>query len=239
MEVDAMSRDVPNGGASNSDPLSSVGRKSRRRISPRAAARHSLWVRRLRLIVPALGVGVLIAYAVSATPPTIDRAFVEEFRNIDPQSPNLRLNRPRHVGYDLEGNQVEIGAEAAERLGPDSNLITFDRPEALRRAGEGEDRVRARTGLFDSERNVLDLSDQVEVDYRWGRDTIVLSTPAASVDLNAQTVTSSNGVSGGGERGQIAADRVTAYQDEGRLLLEGNVRLRLDGDADDVGEPHP
>ena len=60
-----------------------------------------------------------------------------------------------------------------------------------------------------------------------GGTAFVLKTDAAEVDLKSQTVTSSVGVVGAGERGTVAADAMTAYQDSGVVVLEGNVKMRL------------
>lgn len=213
-------------------------RRGQGRISADAAKRHSRIVRHLRLLVPAAGAGLVATYALSATPPQVDREFLREFAAIDTESTTMRLNRPRHVGYDLEGNPFEVEAAVAERNPDRPDLITLENPTASRRAVDGEHvNVRASSGLMDTDTNRLDLSKDVRLDHRLGDTALSFDTEAATVDFDAQTVTSDVGVTGKGERGTVAADRLTAYQQEGRVVLEGNVRLRLGPrDADD-GNP--
>lgn len=199
------------------------------RMTPSAARRHSQRVRRLRLIVPALGAGVLATYVLSATPPTIDSSFLNEFKQIDTEAESLRLNQPRHVGYDLEGNLFEISAESALRDPGEEGLISLDRPLASRGLGNGDDVVmEAGSGLMDTASNRLDLMDRVEVQHRIAGSQFIFSTQAAEVDFDEKTITSAAGVHGEGDRGTVAADRLTVYQDEGRAVLEGNVKLKIE-----------
>lgn len=200
----------------------------RRRLSPKSVAGHSKLVKRLRLIVPALGAGVIITYALSATPPTIDRQFLREFENIDPNEEALRLNHPRHVGYDLEGRPFEIAASVATRDPNRPELVSLENPEALRGLDDQESvKVRALRGQMNTATRSLNLTERVELDHQLGGSTITLNTEAAEVDFENNIITSVAGVSGAGESGTVDADKMTVYQEEGRAVLEGNVRLQL------------
>ncbi len=206
-----------------------VGRSTR--LSPTAAQRHSRQVRNLRLIVPATAGALLVVYAVSASPPRIDPEFVREFQQIQAEGRALRLDRPRYAGEDERGLPFEIAARTAEQNPDTPDLVALENPTALRNV-EGDEgvkpvKVRAVEGMLDTERNQIALSTQVELEHDIGGDTFVIKTDAADVDLDTGTVTSTVGVTGESERGTVAADTATAYQDQGRLVLQGNVRLRL------------
>lgn len=201
------------------------------RLSPQAAQRHSRKVRHLRLILPAIAGGLMVTYALSASPPRIDPTFVREFQQIQAEGRAMRLDRPRYAGEDEQGLPFEISAQAAEQDPNAPDLVALENPEALRnlRTDTGADpvKVRAATGLLDTQANQIALTQDVEFEQEIGGGTFILRTDAADVDLNASTVVSDVGITGESERGTVAADSLTVYQEEGRAVLEGNVRLRL------------
>ncbi|MEM9989182.1 MAG: LPS export ABC transporter periplasmic protein LptC [Pseudomonadota bacterium] len=206
------------------------------RRTPKAVHRHSLIVSRLRLVVPAAAAGVLATYAFSATPPVIDPEFVREFTQLETTaSEGMRLDRPRYLGEDLEGTPFEVSARSALRNPNDPTRIALQDPESLRVTKGGTEvmKVKARDGLFDTEKNHIALKKDVEFEHgqatntEKGKSGFVLNTEAADVDIEAQTVSSTVGVTGKGTAGTVSADKATAYQGEGRLVLEGNVKLRI------------
>ena len=204
------------------------------------AQKHTRRVRHLRLVVPAAAAGLLMTYALSATPPKIDPTFAREFSNINTDSQGMRLDRPRYVGEDLSGQPFEVSARSALRDPDAPDMIALDNLEAFRDLDSDEDvRLRAEAGVLDTEANRMDLSEDVQLQHRLAGETFILNTDAAQVDLNTNTVTSTVGVQGSGERGAVAADTATAYQDEQKLVLEGNVRIilnpRQDGAAGTAG----
>ncbi len=201
---------------------------AKHRLSPLQAIAHSRRVRHLRLITPAAAAALLATYAISATPPTVDPKFALQFSQANVESTSMRLDRPRYLGEDLSGRPFEVAARYADRDPGVPGLVALENPQAFRGIDETENvRVRARSGLMNTDEKRLDLSDDVVMEHEIGGSTFVLNTDAAELDLNANTVHSNVGVSGAGEKGRVKADRATAYQDEGRLVLEGNVRLRF------------
>lgn len=207
-----------------------------RRLTPAAARRHSRNVRHLRLIVPAIGAGLLATYAFSASPAAVDVGFLRNFTQTDVESSDMRLDRPRYAGEDLRGLPFEVSAKSAERDPNAPGLIDLENPEALRsveqKDGTDAVTVSARSGLLNTEEKHVDLTDNVRMVHSLGGAPIVFTTDAAQVDLDANTVTSTAGVTGEGDQGRLEADAVTVYQGEGRAVLEGNVRLRLEPKKD-------
>ncbi|MEE4209992.1 MAG: hypothetical protein V2I43_12055, partial [Parvularcula sp.] len=146
-----------------------LGRAEERKVdhADRHAAlrvsRHTSRVRHLRLAVPALATGLFMTYALSATPPEVDRAFLDQFSTLEDTGEGLRLARPRYAGEDLSGQPFEIAAQNASRQNGQADLIGLERPEA-RRLGEGggDYRLTAEEGLYDQTRRVMSLSRSVE-----------------------------------------------------------------------------
>lgn len=215
------------------DPLAFVRSA---RLSPEAARRHSRMVRYFRLLIPAAAVGLLVTYALSATPPRVDLAFRDNFRQADVETSAMRLDRPRYAGEDLQGLPFEVAAKSAARDPNAPSLIDLENPEALRgvaqKDGTEEVTVTARSGQLNTEAKTIDLAEDVRLQHSLGGMPIVFNTQAASVDLEANTVSSTAGVTGTGEQGSLEADNVTVFQGEGRAVLEGNVRLRLEPKKD-------
>ncbi|MEE4349124.1 MAG: LPS export ABC transporter periplasmic protein LptC [Pacificimonas sp.] len=198
------------------------------RLTPGAARRHSRFVRHSRLALPAIAAGLVVTYALSATPPRVDVEFARQFSEVDVDSTSMRLARPRYLGEDLQGRPFEVAAQTAERNPNTPDFIALENPEAFKSIETGENaKVRAARGLMNTRDKRLDLNDDVQLDHRIGGSAFTLNTDAAAVDLQNQTVTSTVGVVGEGDRGSVAADTLTVYQDEGRSVLEGNVRLRF------------
>lgn len=201
--------------------------------APRSAAdrvqRHSALVRHLRLAVPALAAGLLVTYALSATPPRIDKAFVAQFQAYDPATGSVTLDQPRYSGQDLSGQPFEVAAQSATRAEDSSDLVGLDRPEARRVGTDGKAvLVRAERGLYDQEGRTMDLTENVELEQESSAEEgFILKTDAARVDLENQIIRSAAEVTGEGEKGSVRADRGSLYQNEDRLVLEGNVKIIL------------
>ncbi|MEM1410169.1 MAG: LPS export ABC transporter periplasmic protein LptC, partial [Pseudomonadota bacterium] len=180
--------------------------------------RHSSRVRHLRLAVPALAVGLALTYALSATPPKIDRDFAEQFSGLQQSDDGARLASPRYSGEDLSGQPFEVVAATATRETEDPSLVDLVNPAATR-VSEAGDRVTvtALDGLFDQDNQVMDLANDVEMQQRSSSgDLFTLLTDAAQVDLEGQVVTSDTEVRGIGDGITLRADRGTVFQTEDR-----------------------
>jgi LPS export ABC transporter protein LptC len=205
-------------------------------------ARHSTRVRHLRLILPALCVGLVLTYALSATPPRIDQQFAQQFAGIEVNDDGVRLARPRYSGEDLSGRPFEVAANSAVKRGEGSELVDLENPEAETIGTDGlPTRVRARSGLYDETGKRLDLRDDVELTQGEGVNPLRIVTSAAEVDLEDQVITSTTGVEGRNASGTLRADRATVYQKEDRVILEGGVQITLEPKAADApsGDAEP
>ncbi|MEO1657379.1 MAG: LPS export ABC transporter periplasmic protein LptC [Pseudomonadota bacterium] len=192
--------------------------------------RHSLRVRNLRLAVPALAAGLFMTFALSATPPRVDRAFLLQFSTFDVTDGQASLARPRYFGEDLDGQPFEVAATSATRAASDPDLIGLDKPEARRLSQSGDTvLVRSLDGIYDRAARRMNLTRDVELEQQSeSGEVFILTTDAAEVDLDSQIVTSSSEVNGAGETGTLRADKATVYQTEDRLVLEGDVKIRLE-----------
>lgn len=201
-------------------------------------SRHTALVRHLRLAIPALAVGLVITYALSATPPRVDREFIDQFAAIEETDDGVRLAKPRYAGEDLEGQPFEIAANSAVRSGDNDERVGLELPEARRVRPDGQATlVRAKDGLYDQTAKRVDLSNEVEFEQQGSGGSFILRTDAATMDLDSQVVSSETEVRGEGQGGKLRADRGTLYQNEDRIVLEGGVKISLEPTEDEAEEP--
>lgn len=192
-------------------------------------SRHTALVRNLRLAVPALAVGLAVTYALSATPPRVDRDFAEQFSQIEEGSDGVRLTRPRYSGEDLSGRPFALDATSATRPGSGNENVSLEKPTAKTVNAAGEVvHVSSDTGFYDRSGKRATLTDNVELRQEGQGGDFTLVTDAADIDFEKQTVKSCSGVSGKGKEGTMRADCATLYQDEDRLVLEGGVKIMLE-----------
>ena len=202
---------------------------ARRRLTPAGADAHSQAVRRLRIVVPTVAVALLAAYGVSAAPTAVDTEFLRQFSDSGVAGREMVLDRPRYVGQSGDGRAFEVSAQAARRNPDAPNLVRFDNPEA-RRDGDTQKglSVRAASGTYDSDAKLFDLDRDVSLVQGIGGQDFTLRTDAARLDVENRTISSSSRVRGVSDSGEVEADSLEVYEDEGRVVLEGNVRLRFD-----------
>lgn len=215
-----------------------------RRLTPEAAERHTRLVRRLRLAVPALAVGLLATYALNAAPQAVDTEFLRQFSDAGEPGREMLLERPRYRAETGDGSPFQVSAEAARRNPDQGNIIRFDNPEALREGGpKGPARLQARTGVLDTDTNLFDGEDVRLVQNIGGQD-FTLTTDRARVDLEGKTIRSDERVRGESEAGALEADGIEVSEDGRRLQLKGRTKLRFEpskapGKASGTGEGTP
>jgi len=191
--------------------------------------RHSTVVRHLRLVVPAVAVGLAITYGLSATPPHIDPEFAAQFKGLETGEDGARLASPRYSGEDLSGQPFEVAANTATRTAGNADVIELDNPQATRVTEQGKNiTVTALNGEFDQTAQVMDLRDNVEMQEQGEGGTFVLRTQDATMNLDEQIVTANSEVTGTGEGISFRADRGQVFQNEDRQVLEGRVKILLE-----------
>lgn len=206
----------------------------RRTTSAKAAARSKL-IRRLRIILPLMAAALVIALFQNMRSDTPDEAFLEDF-TLDVTPEQLEMANPRFTGVDGSGKPFEIVADTAVRAPEEQEALSLSNPKAVTQGDDAKTVVVAREGLFQSEKKILQLDKDVTVEHTIGDGFYTLKTPAATVLIDDKIVQSDKGVVGDGPGGdELQADRMTAYQDEDRVVFEGNVRLKVYQTADRDG----
>jgi lipopolysaccharide export system protein LptC len=202
------------------------------------AARHSRMVRLLRIAVPAF---VVFAMAV-----IIFVSIVNPFRMLLPKLPvdignlvvsgsKITMESPHLAGFSADRRPYELWAKAATQDLTDPDHVEL---RALRAKVMMEDRstvtMDARTGHFDSKRQLLDLRKDIFLQSSTGYEA---KLSQAYVDINKGTVTSDEHVDVKLLNGTLSADRLR-IQDSGEVVrFEGNVVMNLVMDTPTPAEP--
>ncbi len=130
------------------------------------ARRHSALVRTLRLLLPTIAVGLVLAYAgamqLSLSIRDDGRAF--KFDGLALSTEALVVRKPSYEGFDKQGGHFIVRAETAEqdiaRKGPVKlKTITGQLTDSKRVTTN----LAANRGTFDTESNVLELHDKITV----------------------------------------------------------------------------
>lgn len=201
---------------------------SRARTTNEAAAARSRLVRRLRIALPVTAVALIGIFALNTGNRDTADVFLDEFENLTAATEELRMANPRFTGVDNDGQPFEITANAAIQNPQDQTHVALESPKAVQGANDNLSVVTADKGLYASETNILELRDAVTFERQIGPEVYVLSTPEATVRIKEEIVSSDVGVGGDGPDGAaLKADRMTAYNSEGRIVFEGNVSMRI------------
>jgi lipopolysaccharide export system protein LptC len=203
-----------------------------------AAARHSRMVRILRIAVPAA-----VILALSGI---IGVSIFNPFRMLLPKLPvdmgnlvvsgtKITMESPHLAGFSTDQRPYELWAKAAVQDLTDPDHVEL---KTLRAKVLMEDRstvtMDARTGLFDSKQQLLDLRKDIFLQSSTGYEA---NLSQAYVDINKGTVTSDEHVDVKLLNGTLTADKLRITGGGEVVRFEGNVVMNLDhlssGEASD------
>ena len=208
------------------------------------AARHSRMVRILRVAVPA---AVILALAG-----IIGVSIFNPFRMLLPKLPadmgnlvvsgtKITMESPHLAGFSTDQRPYELWAKAAVQDLTDPDHVEL---KTLRAKVLMEDRstvtMDARTGLFDSKQQLLDLRKDIFLQSSTGYEA---NLSQAYVDINKGTVTSDEHVDVKLLNGTLTADKLRIFNSGEVVRFEGHVVMNLIMDnpapADAPAAPEP
>lgn len=198
------------------------------RTTGKQAAARSRLVRRLRIALPVVAVVLIAAFFLNTRSNSVDQAFLKDFETLNASTEELHMANPRFAGVDDDGKPFEITARSAKQAPNARDIVELEDPRAVQGGDDDASVVTAKRGVYSSERNILELQNDVTLRHRFGAETYVLRSPAATVLIKDEIVSSDAGVGAEGAKGEaIAADRMTAYRGENKVVFEGNVSMRI------------
>ncbi len=199
------------------------GKAAPRRRAYAAARRHSARVRLLKVLIPAGA--ALGALAVGVV------AFLDPFRRMDGVSlgpvsvsgTKITMENPRLTGYRQDDRPYEVTASAAMQDVRKPALVELKdmRGRLATDASGSTARLEAASGVFDTQKEQLELKDNVRVRTDAGQEVVLTS---ASVDFKAGTVVSREPVAVAFPGGSIRADTLNVSDGGKVIVFEGRVR---------------
>ena len=198
------------------------------------AARHSRMVRILRIAVPAV-VGLAMAGVVAISIFNPFRALMKQLPvdmdNLVVSGSKITMESPHMSGFTPDQRPYEVWAKTATQdlTDPDHVELKTVRAKVLQ-----EDRstvtMEARTGLFDTKANLLDLRKDIFLQSSTGYEARLSQ---ALLDIGKGTVTSEEPVDVKLLNGTLTADRLRITEKGELVRFEGHVVMNLIMDSPD------
>lgn len=192
------------------------------------ARRHSRRVRWLKRAIPAgaiAGIGLVLAIA------TLDPFGRMGGLTLGPVSlsgAKITMENPRLTGFRKDTRPYEVTATAAMQDVRKPNLVELKDLKARIAMDErgGLARLEAAFGIFDTQKEQLELKQDIRVSTDAGQEAQLTS---ASIDFKAGTVASREPVTVRFPNGTVAADALDIGENGNVLVFTGRVRTRFDG----------
>jgi lipopolysaccharide export system protein LptC len=201
------------------------------------AARHSRMVRILRIAVPAV-VGLAMAGVVAISIFNPFRALMKQLPvdmdNLVVSGSKITMESPHMSGFTPDQRPYEVWAKTATQdlTDPDHVELKTVRAKVLQ-----EDRstvtMEARTGLFDTKAQLLDLRKDIFLQSSTGYEARLSQ---ALLDIGKGTVTSEEPVDVKLLNGTLTADKLRITEKGELVRFEGRVKMNLIMDSP---EPTP
>ena len=201
----------------------------------RAAQRHSRVVRFLRkafpvccgLIVVAYGLSVLSRSGVDTGLPDLNIGRIT--------STDLKMSNPKYSGFGEDGSSYKFTAKTASQDLLKPGVVTLDEISGtLIQADKTKTDVSAKTGIYNSDSEVLDLDNGIRVVSENG---MTVSLPRARLQTKESLLTSEDPVEVSFPAGTINAKGLTLRQKAKEVTFRSNVVANLKPAS--AGPPKP
>ena len=207
------------------------------------AARHSRIVRVLRVAVPAavvLSMAAIVFVSVYNPFRMLLPKLPVDIGNLVVSGTKITMETPHMAGFTPDQRPYEVWAKTATQDLTDPDHVDL---RTLRAKVLMEDRTTtitldARTGLFDSKAQLLDLRKDIFLQSSTGYEARMSQ---AMVDIGKSTVTSEEHVDVKLLNGTLTSDKLRIFNGGEVVRFEGNVVLNLDNlsPPDEAAAPPP
>jgi lipopolysaccharide export system protein LptC len=212
------------------------------------AARHSRMVRLLRIAVPAvvtLVMAGLIAISIFNPFRALMKQLPIDMDNLVVSGTKITMESPHMSGFSPDQRPYEVWAKTATQDLTDPDHVELNAPRAkILMEDRSTVTMDARTGLFDTKANLLDLRKDIFLQSSTGYEARLSQ---ALIDIGKGIVTSEEHVDVKLLNGTLTADKLRITEKGELVRFEGNVVMNLIMDnpdpapaaAEPVNEPEP
>jgi lipopolysaccharide export system protein LptC len=186
--------------------------------------RHTSIVRRLKLILPLIAVGlVVVMLAWTDMGGTIEPVRKED---VAPQTVGRNeLLNPKFQSEDAKQQPYTITADRAFQESKDMDMVILDKPVADLSLKNGAwIAMEAKDGEYVQSSQKLKLKGDVKVFHDSGYE---LSTDEVDLDVQGQTANTTHHVSGHGPSGTIEGTGMQANGKDGVIIFTGPARMTI------------
>lgn len=195
------------------------------RFTPRVGGRYDFAVRMLRVALPAIAIGVVVATAAYPLFKARETSFVLARDNIQASEDRLRMINPRYSGVDSNDRPFEVSAQSAVQPRGVSDTVTLtDIRAQMSMDDEASVQMTAGTGIYRTDEETLEMQGPVLLTTSSGYRIDAIDT---AVDLDDHLVRSDKPVEAAGPLGIFRADGFEGRIDDDVLLFKGNVKSIL------------
>jgi lipopolysaccharide export system protein LptC len=208
------------------------------------AARHSRLVRILRVAVPAvvvLAMAGVVAISIFNPFRALMKQLPIDMDNLVVSGTKITMEAPHMSGFTPDQRPYEVWAKTATQDLTDPDHVELNTPRAkVLQEDRSTVTMEARTGLFDTKANLLDLRKDIFLQSSTGYEARLSQ---ALLDIGKGTVTSEEPVDVKLLNGTLTADRLRITEKGALVRFEGHVVMNLIMDSPDPApasvEPEP
>lgn len=212
-------------------PLSGEEEKRRARLAKYTARaeqdsrRYSLFIRRMRLLLPLLAIVILAALIVWPQDSENIIATPEENKEQYQSVRKNELLNPRFESMDKKNQPFTVTANRAIQSDADQDLLTLKSPSGdMLLNSNHRIAIEAENGLYHQRDNTLLLKGSVRLSHDEGYE---MTMPELFVHMGENTAKSLYPVRGNGPQGTLEAQGLMANRNENRIVFTGPARLVL------------
>lgn len=192
----------------------------------RAARRHSIVVKVLKVLLPSAALVMVGLYFVPTRLSLEIGGATASLEGVSVESGNLKMVNPKLSGRHPDYGRYEIRADTALQNVETPQKVALDEVTGSLVSPDGDTtRLQALSGLFDTEARRLTFEEGVSIE---GRAGLAVELRSATVDFNEQLIVSNEPVSMQFRGSRIDADSVRLETGRARVLFSGDVKVRLE-----------
>lgn len=195
-----------------------------RPISEIANSSYSIFVGTMKVVLPAIGVGLILTMLAWPSFESQQDAIRLGFADVTPDDVDKqRLTNPRYQGADKRGEPFTVTAKSATKMKPGSDVWELDEPQADVTLSRGNwVALRAEYGAYREADQQLDLIGSVNLYHDDGYEFRTLS---AHINLTNNTAEGDDPVAGQGPFGDIKSQGFRVLDKGERVIFTGKARL--------------